>query len=101
MSVSISNVSLRCTTESVSDLLTVDGRFIIDEAPNTKNLIIASGGSFHSGKFLPNFGRLVQRFLGNVEPDALLDGILRGCKWERLQGAPHVHPGVVPKHAED
>jgi hypothetical protein len=57
--VSILIASLRYITENTSDLLTVDGRFIIDEAPHTKNLIIASAGSFHSGKFLLIFGNLV------------------------------------------
>ena len=88
-------------TEDSSDLLTVAGRFIIDEVPGTKNLIAASGGSFHSAKFLPNFGSLVQRYLGKGEPNALFDEVLRGCKWEKPHEVQHVHPGVIPKPAKD
>lgn len=80
--------------------MTVDQRAIIDNAENTDGLIIASAGNYHSAKFLPNFGRLVVRRLkeGSFnEPDEVADDVLKGCRWDRLDGAVHIHSGVIPK----
>lgn len=89
-----------CMANVLRDLMTVDQRAIIDKAEGTDNLIIASAGNYHSAKFLPNFGRLVVRRLKESISDGsdqLSDELLKGCKWERLEGAVPIHAGVVPK----
>ncbi|KAG8846051.1 hypothetical protein FRB96_002092 [Tulasnella sp. 330] len=50
---------------------TPDGDWLIDEHPDFKNLILATGGSGHAYKFLPVLGRLVvQKIRGTLSPDA-------------------------------
>jgi sarcosine oxidase / L-pipecolate oxidase len=53
--------------------------FIIDYHPKCKNLVIASAGSFHSWKFLPNIGEyVVKRVFNTLEED-----LVRKWAWNR------------------
>jgi sarcosine oxidase / L-pipecolate oxidase len=71
---------------------------LIDEAPETKQLYLATGGSYHSFKFLPNFGDMVVRRLrGQDDPDTLEGRLLKRWKWDRSAENISVHSSVVPK----
>jgi sarcosine oxidase / L-pipecolate oxidase len=70
----------------------------VDEAPETQQLYIATGGSYHSFKFLPNFGEMVVRRLrGQSGSDTLEGRLLKRWVWERSEETIAVHKSVVPQ----
>ena len=71
---------------------------LIDKALKTDKLYIAAGGSYHSYKFMPKWGKLmVQRMLG-PDPDTLEERLLKRMGWERSEEQTSVHRSVIPKH---
>ncbi|KAK4449070.1 putative sarcosine oxidase protein [Podospora aff. communis PSN243] len=61
------------------DAVSPNQDFIIDYHPKCKNLVIASAGSFHSWKFLPNIGEyVVKRVFNTLEED-----LVRKWAWDR------------------
>jgi sarcosine oxidase / L-pipecolate oxidase len=72
---------------------------LVDEAPKTKQLYLATGGSFHSYKFLPIFGDMVVRRLRGQSDSSTLEGrLLKRWGWERSSETVSVHRSVIPKH---
>jgi len=71
---------------------------LVDQAPNTRQLYLAAGGSYHSFKFLPNFGDMVVRRLrGQTGSNTLEDRLLERWGWERSRENIAVHKSVIPK----
>lgn len=61
------------------DAVSPNQDFIIDYHPKCENLVIASAGSFHSWKFLPNIGEyVVKRIFGTLE-----ENLVRKWAWDR------------------
>ena len=61
------------------DAVSPDQGFIIDYHPMCENLVIATAGSFHGWKFLPNIGEyVVKRIFGTLEED-----LVRKWAWDR------------------
>lgn len=59
---------LNCKVCWVSDSTTHD--FLIDKAPNTDNIYVATGDSGHGYKFLPNIGKyIVEKLEGTLDKD--------------------------------
>jgi len=70
---------------------------LIDKALKTDNLYIATGGSYHSYKFMPEWGKLmVQRIIG-PDPSTLEARLLKRMSWERSEEVISVHRSVLPK----
>ena len=59
--------------------MTPNGNFIISPHLHAENLYIATGGSFHSWKFLPNIGKYVAQML-HGELDSVL---MEKWAWDR------------------
>ncbi|KAI1332971.1 FAD dependent oxidoreductase [Xylariaceae sp. FL0255] len=79
------------------DLLTPYQNQIIDSVAGVQKLIIATGGSYHSYKFLPNIGGLVvARIRGQPGRDPIEAKLLERCRWDRSEGTMSVHPKTVP-----
>lgn len=83
---------------SCPDLFTPYQNQVVDQAPGVEGLTVATGGSYHSYKFLPNIGDLVVRIIrgegGRDEVERLL---MERWRWERPKGLTSVHPNVVPQ----
>ncbi|KAL9125162.1 MAG: hypothetical protein Q9217_005594 [Psora testacea] len=80
------------------DLMTPYQHPLVDQAPKTGELYLATGGSYHSFKFLPVFGDMVVRRLrGPNGPDTLEDRLLKRWVWERSKETIPVHKSVIPK----
>ncbi|KAH6847217.1 hypothetical protein B0I37DRAFT_374509 [Chaetomium sp. MPI-CAGE-AT-0009] len=61
------------------DAVSPNQDFIIDYHPKCENLVIASAGSFHNWKFLPNIGEyVVKRIFGTLE-----ENLVRKWAWDR------------------
>lgn len=61
------------------DAVSPNQDFIIDYHPKCANLVIASAGSFHSWKFLPNIGEyVVKRIFNTLDED-----LVRKWAWDR------------------
>ncbi len=70
---------------------------LVDQAPETRQLYLATGGSYHSFKFLPNFGDMVVRCLrGQNGSDTLEDRLLKRWVWDRSEETTAVHKSVIP-----
>ncbi len=70
---------------------------LVDQAPETRQLYLATGGSYHSFKFLPNFGDMVVRRLrGQNGSDTLEDRLLKRWVWNRSKETTAVHKSVIP-----
>jgi len=81
------------------DLLTPKQYPIIDNVDGVSNLILATGGSYHSYKLLANIGDLVVlRIRGEESNDPLERTIQARCRWERSDDIISVHPNIVPAH---
>lgn len=59
-----------------------DNHFVIDFAPHTEGLLIATGGSGHGFKFLPNLGKYVVDKIEGKEDES---GFLNKWKWRSLK----------------
>ena len=71
---------------------------LVDQAPKTRQLYLATGGSYHSFKFLPNFGDMViRRLRGQNVFDTLEGRLLKRWGWDRSKETKAVHKNVVPK----
>lgn len=71
---------------------------LVDQAPKTRQLYLATGGSYHSFKFLPIFGDMVVRRLrGHNDSDTLEDRLLKRWGWERSEETIAIHKSVIPK----
>jgi sarcosine oxidase/L-pipecolate oxidase len=71
---------------------------LVDKAPETQRLHLATGGSYHSFKFLPNFGDMVVRyFRGQSGSDTPEHRLLQRWTWERSKETVAVHKSVIPK----
>ncbi len=71
---------------------------LVDQAPKTRQLYLATGGSYHSFKFLPIFGDMVVRRLrGQNDSDTLEDRLLKRWGWERSEETIAIHKSVIPK----
>ena len=55
-----------------------DNHFVVDFVPGTKGLMVATGGSGHGFKFLPNLGRYV---VDRIEGKSDVDGFLHHWRW--------------------
>jgi sarcosine oxidase/L-pipecolate oxidase len=58
-----------------------DNHFVVDFIPDTEGLLVASGGSGHGFKFLPNLGRYVVDRIEGKEDDS---GFLKKWRWRTL-----------------
>lgn len=56
-----------------------DNGFVVDFVPGVEGLMVATGGSGHGFKFLPNLGRFA---VDRVEAKADEDGFLAKWAWE-------------------
>ncbi|KAK8096157.1 hypothetical protein PG999_014179 [Apiospora kogelbergensis] len=73
------------------DLVTPTQDQIICEHPHSKNLYIATGGSFHSWKFLPTIGKyVIQLMEGTLDPK-----LAKTWAWDRPNNG-SAHEGLVP-----
>lgn len=71
---------------------------LVDQAPKTRQLYLATGGSYHSFKFLPIFGDMVVRRLrGQDDSDILENRLLKRWGWERSEETIAIHRSVMPK----
>jgi len=71
------------------DAITPNQDFIIDKHPHCENLFVASGGSFHSWKFMPTLGKYVVQML-----QGKLDGEkARRWAWNRPKDG-----GAIPEY---
>jgi sarcosine oxidase/L-pipecolate oxidase len=61
---------------------TFDNHFVIDHVPSREGLFIATGGSGHAFKYLPNIGNWVVDVLEGVE---LERPVIKAWKWRSLQ----------------
>lgn len=65
------------------DPITPNQDFIICPHPHSKNLYIASGGSFHAWKFLPILGKYVVAMLqGELDSDLARSGLGTGMSMD-------------------
>ncbi|KIV98881.1 uncharacterized protein PV09_09371 [Verruconis gallopava] len=79
------------------DLITPKQYPIIDRVDGISNLILATGGSYHSYKFLVNIGNLVVLCIcGEESNDPLERTIQARCRWQRSDDITSVHPNIVP-----
>jgi sarcosine oxidase/L-pipecolate oxidase len=65
---------------------------IICEHPHSKGLYLATGGSFHSWKFLPVIGKYVVRMIEGTLDTKLLEA----WAWDR-EGTGLAHEGLLPR----
>ncbi|KAK0653130.1 sarcosine oxidase-like protein [Cercophora newfieldiana] len=73
------------------DAITPSQDLIICEHPHSKNLYLATGGSFHSWKFLPIIGKYVVQLLkGTLDAD-----LVETWAWDR-ESSGSAHKGVIP-----
>lgn len=69
-----------------------DNHFVIDFVPGVEGLMVATGGSGHAFKFLPNLGKyVVDRIEGNGD-DA---GLLAHWKWRSLKAGEKVYNSIM------
>lgn len=59
-----------------------DNHFVIDFVPGATGLMVATGGSGHGFKFLPNLGKYV---VDRIEANEGEDGLLNFWRWRSLQ----------------
>jgi hypothetical protein len=89
----------RSTLRLDSDLITPQQYPIIDHVGGVPNIILATGGSYHSYKLLANIGDIVVlRICGEESNDPLERTIQARCRWERSDDITSVHPNIVPTH---
>jgi hypothetical protein len=68
------------------DGFTPNQDFVISAHPHSKNLYVATGGSFHGWKFLPILGKYVVKLLDGE----LNESLVKRWAWDRRQeGAAH------------
>lgn len=80
------------------DLITPTQDPVIDKALRTENLFIGAAGSYHSFKFISEWGRLMdQRIRGAVDPDTLDGRLLERMNWNGPKDKTRVHPSIIPK----
>ena len=73
---------------------------LVDQIPKTRQLYLAAGGSYHSFKFLPNFGDMVVRRLRGLKcSDTLEDRLLERWVWNRSKENVAVHRSAIPKES--
>ena len=71
---------------------------LVDQAPKTRRLFLATGGSYYSYKFLPKIGDMVvQRLYGQNSSDTVEDRLLKRWGWNRSKENRAVHNSVLPK----
>jgi sarcosine oxidase / L-pipecolate oxidase len=76
----------------IRDSITPNQDFIICPHPHSKNLYIASGGSFHAWKFLPILGKYVVAMLqGELDSD-----LAKKWAWNRDEHG-SAHASVIPR----
>lgn len=81
------------------DLLTPNQDPVVDYVPGVDGLMVATGGSYHSFKFLPIFGRMVVcRIRGQGNPDSVESTLLRRWRWDKREPGVSVHPNIVPQN---
>ncbi|KAF3931514.1 hypothetical protein ABW19_dt0206158 [Dactylella cylindrospora] len=69
-------------TPSTRDMVCPDGDFLITRHPHSRNLVIATGGSYHGFKFLPLVGKYILEIVtGEAEEE-----IKRRWGWDRNNG---------------
>ncbi|KAB5515628.1 hypothetical protein GE09DRAFT_1066661 [Coniochaeta sp. 2T2.1] len=72
------------------DLLTPNQDPVIDHVPGAQGLVVATGGSYHSFKFLPEIGKMVFLRIRNQEPGNDVESeLLQRWTWNRTGGGPH------------
>ncbi|KIX00616.1 uncharacterized protein Z518_09681 [Rhinocladiella mackenziei CBS 650.93] len=64
-----------------------DNHYVIDNLPQQKSVMVATGGSGHAFKYLPNIGKWVVDIMEGVDMDRTL---IRSWRWRELQ------PGTRP-----
>ena len=70
----------------------------MDQVPGTRQLYLAAGGSYHSGKFLPSIGGMVvRRLCGETSTDTPEGRLLARWGWDRSMEKVAIHSSVVPK----
>ena len=84
------------------DLMTPYQHPLVDQVPQTQQLYLAAGGSYHSFKFLPIFGDMVVRRIQRgsdtlKDSDTLEDRLLDRWVWNRSEENVAVHSSVIPK----
>jgi len=76
------------------DAITPTQDFIICPHPESKNLFLATGGSFHAWKFFPLLGKYVVEMLEG----GLSDEMTKRWAWDKhYQGFAHTRKGIVPR----
>ncbi len=76
-----------------SDCVTPYEDFLISSVPPMKGLFIATGGSYHSWKFLPIIGKYVVRVI-----DGKLDlKTMARWGWDRSLPRTHIHGDLLPE----
>ncbi|KAG9229501.1 FAD dependent oxidoreductase [Amylocarpus encephaloides] len=80
------------------DLMTPYQHPLVDYIPGNPQICLAVGGSYHSAKFLPNFGSMVVRLLrGQIDLDTPEGRLLKRWSWDRSTEKVAIHRSVVPK----
>jgi sarcosine oxidase/L-pipecolate oxidase len=69
-----------------------DNHFVVDFVPGTEGLMVATGGSGHGFKFLPNLGRYV---VDRIEGEADVDGFLQKWQWRNLQKGEKAYNSIM------
>lgn len=69
---------------------------ILDQVPGVRGLHIVSGGSYHSFKFFPIWGDIVQAYLQGERK-----GVSRRWGWDRSGENISIHGDVLPPQLED
>lgn len=69
-----------------------DNHFVIDHVPNTSGLMVATGGSGHGFKFLPNLGKYVVDKIENKFSD---DSVINKWKWRSFMPGQKTHNEIM------
>ncbi|KAI5305699.1 hypothetical protein KEM56_003591 [Ascosphaera pollenicola] len=61
---------------------TFDNHFVIDRVPGNQNIMVATGGSGHAFKYLPNIGNWVVDIIEGMNVDR---PVIKAWKWRKLE----------------
>lgn len=69
-----------------------DNHFVIDHVPDTPGLMVATGGSGHGFKFLPNLGKYV---VDKIENNFSDDSVINKWKWRGFAPGQKTHNEIM------